>query len=793
MSAEVTYILPEDVIIVPVTDLPETVLEQFAYESGDYAVTRPNSRTSTIIVNKDTASLLHYFRQPSTIGQAIVKYSRANALDPSTVLTTAYPIVARFIQSKLLLHENSPSAKVIGGTFRAGDVIGRYEVVNQIRAIDDSEVLLVKSESRQFGVLKIVSDRPSAKLTQTFQQEIAILQLLDNRFNPRLLDLGEFDDRIYLVTEWFYGINAGVIAGELRQSNQDIRKIIQLCQSILEAYAHLHGQGIVHGDVHPGNILVDSENTIKVIDYGLARTWEGAQGVARRGGIAFYYDPDYARALLEGLSPKQQTLSNEQYQLTAMLYYLIVGKHYFDFSVEKEKMLLQIIKESPQSFTDWGIVGLEPIESVINQGLQKDPNDRYRSLDEMLVAFKTAQSKVGAVSITTSKNFFNNSLVSSELLSLSILEGHWSREENIPSPRATINYGSAGIAYYYYCKALREGIANDLSLADIWINRAKADLGSYDALFNDKLGLNPQTIGHNSLYNGESGIHLIQSLISHAMGDFVSLKESLDEFIRCGSIETNQRDLTLGDAGIVLGCSLLYNDLKFKSVYLPELVAFGASAAESLLHRIEKFPAISNQSSALSYLGVAHGWAGILYALLSWYSVTDISPPRSIQDRIEELLRISEPVGRGIHWRQRINVQKSQYMPGWCNGTSGFMYLLTLAAKCFGEESYLLAATQAAWNVWEDGDELADLCCGLGGRAYSLLHLYKHTHDERWLDKATVLGNRAARNMLERTYGPENVANSLYKGKLGIALLLEEIDIPFKASMPLFELVSDSA
>ena len=78
---------------------------------------------------------------------------------------------------------------------------------------------------------------------------------------------------------------------------------------------------------------------------------------------------------------------------------------------------------------------------------------------------------------------------------------------------------------------------------------------------------------------------------------------------------------------------------------------------------------------------------------------------------------------------------------------------------------------------------MVDLCCGSAGRAYGFLALYRHTSDEIWLQRAKRFADHAA-----RAIDPDaNDAHRLYKGALGVALLICELEDPSRARMPLFE------
>ena len=119
-------------------------------------------------------------------------------------------------------------------------------------------------------------------------------------------------------------------------------------------------------------------------------------------------------------------------------------------------------------------------------------------------------------------------------------------------------------------------------------------------------------------------------------------------------------------------------------------------------------------------------------------------------------------------------------MPGWCNGSAGYVFLWTTAARVLGSESYLELAEGAAWNSWESAQRDGSLCCGLVGRAYALLDLFQATGEEIWLDRARDLARIAAREGAFESDHPQG----LFKGQLGLALLAADLERPDRAWFP---------
>jgi serine/threonine-protein kinase len=122
-------------------------------------------------------------------------------------------------------------------------------------------------------------------------------------------------------------------------------------------------------------------------------------------------------------------------------------------------------------------------------------------------------------------------------------------------------------------------------------------------------------------------------------------------------------------------------------------------------------------------------------------------------------------------------------MPGWCNGSAGFVHLWTLAHREGADPRHLDLAIGAAWNAWEGGATGAGVCCGAAGRAYALAHLAGHLDDPRWLARARALADRAAALGDAALEKPD----SLFKGRFGVALLAADLDRPDSAALPFFE------
>jgi serine/threonine-protein kinase len=360
------------------------------------------------------------------------------------------------------------------------------------------------------------------------------------------------------------------------------------------------------------------------------------------------------------------------------------------------------------------------------------------------------------------------------------LDGPLFRQGLPEPPRASVTYGAAGIACGLHRIALAREDAEVLSLADLWAEKAAGETGE-EAYYRAGSRLVPENLGRATPYHTASGVHAVRALVAHALGDPGSRREAVSSFLAAAG-PCLSPDLTLGRSGLLLAASLLL-DLGEPS---PELTALGDSLLAGLWEEIAEMAPIPDRAGRPN-LGVAHGWAGFLYASLRWCRSAGRPVPELLPGRLAELADQARPWGRGLRWRWYAeNGGDVGSMAGWCNGSAGLVFLGTLAHRMLGEPRWRELAEGAAWNVWEAPDSHATLCCGLAGRAYALLNLYKHGGGDPWLARARDLAHHAALAADRTSEAPD----SLYKGAVGVAVLAADLARPAEAAMPFFEELS---
>jgi hypothetical protein len=778
MKAGDRLVLPRDLIISAPSSLSAETQARLGATAEERIVTRPHSRARSLVIDADGAAFLEQFRSPSTVVEAVLRHAEASGEPPEAILDAATPMLLRLREQRFIVVEGELAAASIEPTLARGAFVGDVEIIRCVHLFENVEVYEANRGTAAVA-LKILRDGASADSLEMLEREAAILTHLGGRYAPALLSRGTFEGRPYLVQSWAGGLPVTAAAAALRDGTPPLSELLALASSLTAAYAWLHEHDVVHGDVHGGNIRAGADGSITLLDFGLSRSAAAAHLPApRRGGLADFFEPEYCAAFLNGRPIPAASAASDQYALAALVYLLLTGTPRQELSLDRDLWLRQVSAGGMRPFSDpW-----PALESVLARALDRDPAARFATCSDLRDAFDRAvrERRQTATPAPAPHAAFLQRVIE-RYVPNGVLPG---REviDGIRGPRCSFNYGAAGIAWFLYRLATLRGDARLLAAADVWCAHAQARSREEGAFASAEVRITPETVGELSPFHYVSGLHLTQALVARAMGDDQRTHQSARAFAAACSALGESPDLTLGWGSVLLGCATLVDALP--DPFTAPVVPLGNRAAAAMTAWLSER---EGTDPNVRWLGLAHGWAGFLYALLRWSEASGAELPLVARQRLQWLGNAGRRSGDAISWPYGPGEGPADRIAhtGWCHGSAGYVLLWTLADELLGGGFLALARGAAAHlraSLARDRNANGSLCCGFAGQGYALLALHRRTGEREPLALAEELCGRAI------ACAPNtNRPDSLYKGDPGIALLVEELARPALACMPLVE------
>lgn len=791
VGPQTALILPPDLVITPVVELPDAVRDRLEAGPGAYTLTRPRSRTPTKIIEADGADLLTEFRQPKRIVDAVFAYSLARRLDPEALLHAAFPLFDDLIANGLLVEPGSSAAVPIAPSFSPGSEWRHYRVVQCARSLIDTEVYEVADSSGRRLALKIGRSHAPSEVRDALSREAAILKYLNGAPAPMFVAEGEDAGRLFILTEWSAGTDAETAAYHQREAGDEVA-LWRLCEQILDSYATLHDRGVIHGDVHPSNLIVRSSDGVTIMDYGWSTTTDrtGRREHVPRAGIPEFFEPEYARSLLRRRPAPAASVPSDQYGVAVLLYRLLTGQSYLRFSLEEQQSLVQIARDPPLAFALHGVEHGPAVEAALRRALAKSPAERFPDMAAFAEAFRRSRAARFPTRLragpSTPRRFLD--------LTLRRLrpDGVLLNVATHTPPTCSIYLGMAGASLGLLRIACVREDSRLLSQAEVWAALSGRLAGRGTAFVNPRLEMTAGLVGKSSILHSRPGLGYLAARLAHARGDWVERDLVLGRWLGVTRIPSRQIEVSLGGAGVLLALSFAGDLVGAGNPSLVKRIrAAGIRLHDKLCRSLKRRRPLGRLDRRMN-LGIAHGWAGVLYAILRWEHSTGMRTSPMVETRLDELAGQATIAESGARWPWLTPDEQgrivSSYMPGWCNGSAGMIGLWTLANRIIGEEKFLRLAELAALDAWQHDPGETHLCCGLAGVSYGLLNLYRHTGEPIWLERGRSLAERAATRALNATrMQPSETAHSLFRGDVGLAVLLADLERPEAAGFPLFD------
>ena len=251
--------------------------------------------------------------------------------------------------------------------------IGRFEVIRELGRGAQSVVYLARDPhlEREVAIKTLHFSRPDPQKNKQLLVEARTVSPLRHPNIVPIFEAGEEKGDLYLVFEYVAGEN---LADYLKRHGALTPvRALAILMPVLDAIAHAHAAGIVHRDLKPSNILIASDGTPRVMDFGIAARSETLVGEQPLLGTPCYMAPEY-------LEHRQSTPLGDIFAAGLVLYEMLVGRRAITGNSVHEivNKLVQTDVRLPET-TDVD----ERLVAIVHKALARQPELRYQNAHQM--------------------------------------------------------------------------------------------------------------------------------------------------------------------------------------------------------------------------------------------------------------------------------------------------------------------------------------------------------------------------------------------------------------------------
>ena len=275
---------------------------------------------------------------------------------------------------------------VAGGRYRVERTLGTGGMAVVLQARD--------GELDRPVAVKLLAENLARDETfrERFLREARLAAGLSHPNVARVFDAGEDGGRPYIVMELVDGETLADVI--VRRGRLPAAEAVALAIQACEGLEHAHGEGLVHRDVKPQNLLLREDGTLKIVDFGIARALEATR-LTQAGtilGTAAYLSPEQAAG-------EEVTAAADLYSLGAVLYELLTGRTPYTFETLAELAHRQAT-EPIEPLRELAPDVPSGLEDVVMRCLARNPAYRPSSAAELAELLRAARGTEGTTAAT---------------------------------------------------------------------------------------------------------------------------------------------------------------------------------------------------------------------------------------------------------------------------------------------------------------------------------------------------------------------------------------------------------
>jgi tRNA A-37 threonylcarbamoyl transferase component Bud32 len=378
------------------------------YQQGYYVLSDEN-RDKSFLINDTIKYFIDKFSLPKTQAEVLQEVALDVKTDIQVIRRKCSSFLTFLRQRKIVVPEDWVEAEIPRqALFQPGDFIGDLCVSELIADKKYVDIYLVRDPADdQPYVIKLLNCRKFKHKRKYLEEELALrheYEMLQKvKHIPFICQAygleAEAKPGAYLKLEYIRGRS---LSRHLRQAeNLDQAACYAIIHNMLQTFSMLHESKLIHGDIHPANIMVKEDNSIKVIDLGLSLPVDVDRlEVVNFGGVIYYMPPERINISSFNKFSKKPDYYSDVYQIGLIMYFILYRREPFSGFIWEE--LSANIKGNKITFPerscqDFPVPG--QLIKIIKKSTIKTRGRRYPSATAVLKDF---QRKILKTQVATS-------------------------------------------------------------------------------------------------------------------------------------------------------------------------------------------------------------------------------------------------------------------------------------------------------------------------------------------------------------------------------------------------------
>lgn len=307
---------------------------------------------------------------------------------PSGARPSKADVAAKLVEDGLLTPFQS--RQLVRGRTDDFFINGKYKMLGLLGAGGMGKIYLCEhlllNRLVAIKMLQTTNGPASASAIERFYREGRAVAALDHPNIVRVFDIDRIGKNPFMVLEYVDGSNLHDVVS--RTGAMPVERASYYMRQAAAGLAQAHALGLIHRDIKPGNILLDRNGAVKILDLGLVKF---ASDSLRNDPITDRLDRDVVLGTADFMAPEQADGQlpadprSDIYSLGCTFYFLLTGRLPFPEGTAIQKMF-QHKTRAPEPLSELCPRLPEDLNRIIDKMIEKSPNDRYQSAREVIEA-----------------------------------------------------------------------------------------------------------------------------------------------------------------------------------------------------------------------------------------------------------------------------------------------------------------------------------------------------------------------------------------------------------------------